>query len=354
MPRSTLRLATINLLNLQVPGERVYDSAPVSQRSYDAKLEFLKLMLHAVNADVYGFQELWRRQALVDLFERAGLGDAYEFIARDAPSQSSPQVAIAARKGMLHLDGRSGIEDEWWTDKFPQSVVFRKSSTINRLSVDIDSFSRPVATALFTPLAPQTAEPIKIIAAHLKSKRPMNLDAADAANPAIRENEEAIGAALSSIRRTAEAAALRAMLNESMIDNATPHIVLGDLNNNSLSVSTSIITGEPRYRLIESSRRVSGKRADLGLYSVEYLQQLRSQRHTMYTHIYENRLETLDHILVSEEFYDHSLNRLWSFSEARVWNDHLAHSHGNDDHLPMQVTDHGIVDATFERNVFNG
>ena len=191
-----------------------------------------------------------------------------------------------------------------------------------------------------------------MLVAHLKSKRPVLLDREEYDNPAIRDHADAIGSTLASIRRTAEASALRAILNGSMDGNQTPHVVLGDLNNGSQSVSTGIITGDPRYKIIESSRQVSGRRADRGLYSVETLMQYRSQRHVGYTHIYENKLETLDHILVSEEFYDHSPNRKWSFVETELWNDHLNdHFVRNRDNPPkLWPSDHAVVKATFEWN----
>ncbi|MEM9092473.1 MAG: hypothetical protein AAGC93_27550 [Cyanobacteria bacterium P01_F01_bin.53] len=66
-------------------------------------------------------------------------------------------------------------------------------------------------------------------------------------------------------------------------------------------------------------------------------------RNVYYTHIYKNKLEVLDHILVSEQFYDHSPQRIWAFRDARYWNDHLDH------HAESNVTtDHGIVTARFD------
>jgi len=77
------------------------------------------------------------------------------------------------------------------------------------------------------------------------------------------------------------------------------------------------------------------------------LQQYHSLRDVHYSHNYQGVNEVLDHILVSEQFYDHSPNRIWSFKAARIWNDHV------DDHDPGEggshktVSDHGVVKAEF-------
>ena len=62
--------------------------------------------------------------------------------------------------------------------------------------------------------------------------------------------------------------------------------------------------------------------------------------------LYQNSLESLDHILVSQEFYDQSKKRLWLFKGMEIINDHL----NDDNHKETGTTDHGIVKATFEYN----
>jgi hypothetical protein len=63
-------------------------------------------------------------------------------------------------------------------------------------------------------------------------------------------------------------------------------------------------------------------------------------------YIHKGKHESLDHILVSEQFYDYSEKRQWSFRELRVVNDHL-------DELETKAakrlqSDHGAVAAAFE------
>ncbi|HBR97256.1 MAG TPA: nuclease, partial [Gammaproteobacteria bacterium] len=140
--------------------------------------------------------------------------------------------------------------------------------------------------------------------------------------------------------RTAEATALRLMLTERLKDSDTPVIILGDLNDSQHSNTLNILTGQPNYLLSGLSRGGS----DVDLYSVSTLQEYRSMRDVYYTHVFKNTRESLDHILVSEQFYDNSRKRLWAFKGMYIRNDHL----NTDNHKEMGSTDHGIVRATFE------
>ncbi len=54
-------------------------------------------------------------------------------------------------------------------------------------------------------------------------------------------------------------------------------------------------------------------------------------------------MESLDHILVSEEVYDNSRRRIWIFDWITVFNDHL-HS---GDHKSDGTNDHGVVAVAF-------
>lgn len=125
----------------------------------------------------------------------------------------------------------------------------------------------------------------------------------------------------------------------------SPTIVMGDLNDDTMSVTNELISDQPTYRVVQKSR--AGLTSDKGLYSVERLQQYRSMRHVYYTHVYKHKRESLDHILVSEEFYDHSRKRLWSFREMEVINDHLNRESFEEE---LGASDHGIVKAYFDWN----
>ena len=54
--------------------------------------------------------------------------------------------------------------------------------------------------------------------------------------------------------------------------------------------------------------------------------------------------ESLDHVMVSEQFYDHSRNRLWLFDGLTINNDHL----NDEDHKATGTGDHGVVKVKFQ------
>lgn len=83
---------------------------------------------------------------------------------------------------------------------------------------------------------------------------------------------------------------------------------------------------------------------DIALYTAQTLQEFRDTRDVYYTHVHQGMRESLDHILVSHEFYDHSTKRLWLFDGMVVYNDHL----NTDDHKADGTNDHGIIRATFK------
>ena len=90
--------------------------------------------------------------------------------------------------------------------------------------------------------------------------------------------------------------------------------------------------------MYETSR--VGNRNDVGLYTTSILQQMRSLRDVYYTHEFKGIQEVIDHVLVSEQFYDHSDQRIWAFKEMRVWNDYVE----DEDKI---TSDHGVVSAHF-------
>jgi predicted extracellular nuclease len=352
-----LSFATFNLLNLQVPGGLTYNNRPrfeddaEGRAAYERKIAWTGEHIRLLDAEVIAFQELWAREALVAAFEAADLAAEYDLIARDAPGQGRPQVALAVRKDR-HGDSQIAPGADWIAH-FPPGFRFDRlretDGAEEEITVTINEFSRPLLHAVIRSEGTRpTPPPVSVYVAHLKSKGPARLSFASP-QPVVLQSHAAITkSAVSHIRRVMEAGALRAMLDEVMKSEdesaISPVVVLGDLNDDTLSVTNELISDQPTYRVIEKSR--AGLTSDKGLYSVERLQQYRSMRHVYYTHIFEHKRESLDHILVSEEFYDHSLKRRWSFREMEVFNDHL----NRESFEEQGATDHGLVRAYFDWN----
>jgi predicted extracellular nuclease len=242
----------------------------------------------------------------------------------------------AVRKEML-------VGEPEWIDSFPEKFRIESSGDDAQtpdISVALTKFSRPVLHFKVKPRS--RGKDISVYVAHLKSKAPTKLFRESwykSDKEFYKKHAEGLGSAVSTIRRTAEAAALRMMLTEVMKGTEQPVVVLGDLNDGQGSNTLNILSGQPRYLL-----GLSSGGSDVDLYSAGTLQEYRSQRDVYYTHIFNNSRESLDHILVSQEFYDNSRRRIWAFDGMQVVNDHL----NEDNHKETGTTDHGIVKATFK------
>lgn len=118
----------------------------------------------------------------------------------------------------------------------------------------------------------------------------------------------------------------------------TPVIVLGDINDGQHSNTLNVLTEQPNYLVGDSRGGV-----DSGLYTAQTLQQYRDTRDVYYTHVHDSLRESLDHVLVSEQFYDNNRRRLWLFDGLAIDNDHL----NEDDHRATGTGDHGIVKVSF-------
>lgn len=336
MPRTQVSFATCNLYNLNEPGLRIYsDENGWSQEEYDKKLSWTAQAITNVQADVWAFQELWHTGSLETVFSTASFSDEYTLLA--PPNHAGQRIvcAGAVRSSIL-------VGEPEWIDAFPE--YFRLSSgggddQTSDIAVQIDRFSRPVLHFEVKPRS--NGRRIHVYVCHFKSKGPTKIYREPWYSAQIySKHSEAIGAAISTIRRTAEATAMRLILTERMKGTNTPVVVMGDLNDGQHSNTLNILTGQPNYLLSGLSEGGS----DVDLYSVGTLQEYRSQRDVYYTHVFNKTRESLDHILLSQEFYDNSRNRIWAFKGMEIANDHL----NSDDHKETGSSDHGIVRATFE------
>jgi endonuclease/exonuclease/phosphatase family metal-dependent hydrolase len=342
-----ISFASFNLYNLQEPDKATRKGAETfTPQTYAARLEWAGAILRNLDADVIGFQELWSAQALRDLFAAAGLQDEYELqFIKD--SWYDIAVAAAVRKPWQVLDKKLH-------KSFPENFRLIKRGhgeegaeeerTDDDIDVQIKFFSRTVIELSIGRSDVQDIPPLHVLCSHLKSKLGTDLDPVEARIEALKPHRAALGAAISTIRRTAEAAALRMILTDLTKGNAQRAVALiGDLNDGAHSNTIAIISEQPRFRRFHKSR--VGQTSDAGMYPVTFLQALADFQDVAYTHIHHGVREQLDHVLVSEQFYDHSRNRFWSFQEQRIWNDHL-----DEDGLkgPKRSTvDHGIVCARF-------
>jgi len=334
--RTQFSVANCNLYNLNEPGLPLYGGSTWSQQQYQKKIDWLQRTARELPADVWGFQELWHKDSIRKVFKSPG-PTGYTLLVPPGHSGQKIVCAAAVKKSILHGD------PEWITD-FPAEYMMMAGGDdpqSSNIAVQLDTFSRPVLHFKVRPRG--DGRLISVYVVHLKSKLPSKIyyEGWYKANSGYYKNHsEAIGAGLATIRRTAEAVALRMILTAEMKKTDVPVVVLGDLNDAHRSNTLNIITGQPNY-ILSGLDKGGG---DTDLYSAGSLQALRSERNVFYTHIHQGVQDTLDHILVSQEFYDNSRKRRWAFKGMDILNDHLNEKGHKDD----GTTDHGVVRAKFE------
>ena len=243
--RTKISFATCNLFNLNLPGQSIYkDGDGWSQVEYDVKIDWLSRMLTTVDAGCWGFQELWHRDALQAAFNKAGLADAYRLLVPDGHNGKSIVCGGAVLKD--HLVG----EPEWIED-FPPDLILDSGGDDGQtpdITVSIKGFSRPVLHFQIKPRS--NGQIIHVFVVHLKSRVPTAVYREGwyrDNNAYYKNHSEGLGYAISTIRRTAEAAALRMMLVDLMKGSDIPVVVLGDLNDDQSSNTLNVITGQPNY-----------------------------------------------------------------------------------------------------------
>lgn len=334
-------VATFNLFNLQDAGKDMHRGAAWTEEQFEKKVWWTAWQLETLNPDIVGLQELWSKTALEKVLNAGGDGlrERYDVLAEPATGKKIVCAALV-RKGLL--DGAPQ-----WQDKFPDALKLQSSDDANdpqapRINVTINKFSRPVLNFRVQLRDDEPATQVYVV--HLKSKLPtaVSTESWFEADPGLyKPHQTALGAAISTVRRTAEAAAVRVMLTDVMKGSTTPVIVLGDINDGQHSNTANILTEQPRYLVGESTGG-----ADVGLYTAQTLQEYRDTRDVYYTHVHQDLRESLDHVLVSEQFYDNSRKRRWLFDGLVINNDHLNFDNQKD----VGTGDHGVVKVSFKHD----
>jgi predicted extracellular nuclease len=324
-----VKVGTFNVLNLAREGERYYpDERPYSAAEYDQKATWIAGQLTRMKAHVVGFQEVFHEEALRDVCHRSSQFPDGVVVAPGADGASGPRLGLASR---LPIDEPvSSITD------FPAGT----DVAVDGLALPVGTFSRPVLRTRVV-LDPEKGTTATVFVAHLKSKRPIRAPQAPEHDP----REEALGKARSLIRRAAEAAALRFLVLEEIVGNAQPAIVVGDLNDAARAVTTDIIMGDSPSRFWPGDPEDRKAYWDRLLYSAYELTVRRTGRDVSYTHIFNGHYENLDHILVSQEFYERNPQRIAEVMNLRYFNDHLFDSQLSNERRDRIVSDHAQLVA---------
>lgn len=292
-----IRFATFNVLNLALPGLRFYDGIePYTREQYEAKVAWLAQKFDQLDADVIGLQEVFSQDAVHDVLARTTrYRDAQHIGFEPEPGKLTPSVALISR---LPLAGSAAKHLE-----LPRGL----SVPLLDLGDPMKRFTRPV---LQVPVRLPTGLVLNVFVVHLKSKRP------DYRNGDSENDPGSIGAAVlrSMVRRGAEALGLRYLLTDYGAGQRRPLMVMGDFNDVADAVPTQLVLG--------GGRSLNGH--DERLFECYRLQSRRDPlRDVGYTHVHDGNFETIDHVLVSEEFNPASPHALGEVLEVAYLNDHV-------------------------------
>lgn len=338
MAARDISFASFNLLNLQSPGRPVYgDKDGWDPAIFARKIDFTARALGRLAADVIGFQELWAQDALQPALDASGLVDTHLLLTPAGHAGDRIICAAAVRKDML-------VGAPEWIEAFPEECVLRSTGDDPQqpdIAVSLSGFSRPVMHFQVRP-DPRTPT-IHVFVCHFKSRRPAEIwrERGWYDKTIHGPHATALGYAISTVRRTAEAAALRVLVTRLTKATDTPVVLIGDMNDGKESNTLNVLSEQPAYL-----SPLSEGGGDNALYTAQTIQEYRSTRDVYYTHVFKGQRESLDHIMFSQEFYDHSKKRLWAFDEMIVQNDHLNF----DDHKESGTNDHGIIRVGFRWN----
>lgn len=295
-----IRFATFNVCNLALPGTVCYDNLPpVTDTEFEAKTSWIAQQIDRLDADVIGFQEIFSQAALQHaLAKSTRYADAqhvgFDPVLRDGGL--TPSVALVSR---LPLVGEVKTYSE---------LPHQLSVTLPGGSAISTRFTRPV---LHVQVALSHELSVHVFVVHLKSQRPDYVNEEDESDP----YQLGLGALRSLIRRGAEALGLRYLLADLARDQRAPLVVMGDFNDVAGALSSRIVMGDGCQskdgfddRLFDSYRIQShyDRLRDVG-----------------YSTLHQGQFQTIDHILVSEEFNPASRFAIGEVLEVIYLNDHV-------------------------------
>lgn len=219
-------VATWNLENLFLPGG---ESGPTTQQIYDAKLDALADTMAALDADVWGVQEVGDLAALDDLVDRIAArgGPRLSAEVSQAPDGRGIRVAVLTR---LKVASRADVVD--LPDRLAGVTTDGESKLVR--------MGRGALSVTLT--VPGTAGPLTVVVAHLKSKL---LSYPGGRFTPRDEDERTRVGMFAVVRRAAEAATLRHHADDVLEGQGRERalVVMGDLNDTPGAATTQLLLG---------------------------------------------------------------------------------------------------------------
>jgi endonuclease/exonuclease/phosphatase family metal-dependent hydrolase len=293
-----------------------------TKEQVDEKVQWIGAMLKRMKASIVGFEEVFHVEPLKRAVEASGFYPTAEIVTCNCTG-NKPNVAL--------LTTFPVVEKEIVEDFPPESKL-----ELNGLPIPVNKFQRPILRVV---VKLPTGLDICVMVAHMKSKRPLVDDTK-------RQDQKcaAVGEALSTILRAAEASALRCLIVSELEQHPDrPFVLLGDLNDSTRAVTTSIISGSRPWKRLPQVQKQ--KIWNSLLYSTNDFQVRNSDRDVYYTHIHNGNYECLDHVYVSNHFIRTNPNNIAYIKYLQMYNDHLVDETISDEKQSVTESDHGQVVA---------
>jgi hypothetical protein len=382
--RDRFRIASFNAENLAHPGVFFFmreDDAPYTDELFAEKSHWVAQILDDGRADIVGFQEVFSLEGLKRSIAQSSYLGRFPDVAVRAPGceidleTGKPRNVRKDAKGRDAVEGphcglvsRFPVLDCVAISDFPAEVNLLIPTGLHDddgkvVTLHINRFERAVIRA--TIQLPDGHQLI-VFVTHLKSKRPKFLTT-ESKEDRRRPIVGALGNIRSLIVRAVESVALRALVLREIDDPVDGErgkavVVLGDLNDDTASVTTEVIAGpRPPFYLSTASKLPIW---DIGLTSVHDIIAQRSMRDVAYTHIFDGKYSILDHILISQELTSGFPKRIARLLNVVVHNDHVVDENlamperpetivvdGVKLKAPGTRSDHGVPVAEFEFEV---
>lgn len=301
-PFPTLRIATLNCLNLARPGVQVYAGvAPYSADEYRAKTQWLSALLDRMQADIVLLQEIFHEQALADVVQGMTLRNNHAAPCFAAPladaHNTRPRLGVLWAKALsLRLDTLTALP--------PQCVVHVPEGEAHQ------AYSRPLLRATLTHAALPS---LTLFNVHLKSRRPQWTQEVQGENP-----DDPFVQARAQLRsllvRAAEASAVRHEVLQLRASAQAPVVVAGDFNDGPTAVTTQLVA-DPQWL------RHDGAAHAHRLVNVHDVAgpSVAPSAAPIHTHLGASQPERIDHIFLSQELAAR-------VTAVQTYNEHLKES----------------------------
>ena len=320
-----VRIGTFNLYNLVLPNTHYYEDRSYTPAEYIKKKQWISQQLNRMESHLIGFQEVFHEQALREVIrESQQYNDASVLVAN--ATGENPTVALVSKLPVLRYEV---------IEAFPQAAKLELSGQ----DAPLHHFAHPV---LKVDILLDDGIECTVFVVHLKSKRPIISEGKDRHDPI----ELTKGRIRSLIQRAAETTALRILLLETMQHSNRPVILMGDINDSDRAVTSRLLSGEPPDPNWENQYKQQAW--DVLLYFAKDIQARQTRGDFYFTHMHDGYYESLDHILLSQEFMFQNPHHVARVQYVSVLNDHLIDPSLMERPIESWKSDHGQVIVQIE------